>query len=141
VKACPVVFRQREAIQVLAFEHPLAGYQLCKGTVEAGETPADAALRELREEAGIAEAKVVEALGECLIDGQRWSFHRCVAEGLSDEWRHRCADDDGHTFRFFWHPLHGQDLAGWHLNFSVALAFIRAAVPVSLRSGRSQLES
>jgi 8-oxo-dGTP pyrophosphatase MutT (NUDIX family) len=62
-KACAVVIRSPDAIEVLAFEHPLAGFQLVKGTIEGGETPQQAAVRELREEAGF-EARAVEDLGE-----------------------------------------------------------------------------
>jgi 8-oxo-dGTP pyrophosphatase MutT (NUDIX family) len=62
-KACAIVIRAPAAIEVLAFEHPLAGLQLVKGTIEAGETPQQAAVRELREEAGFG-ARAVEDLGE-----------------------------------------------------------------------------
>ena len=52
-KTCPVVLRSPQGkCEILAFCHPLAGHQFVKGTVEAGETPAAAALRELYEEAG-----------------------------------------------------------------------------------------
>jgi 8-oxo-dGTP pyrophosphatase MutT (NUDIX family) len=49
MKACPVVLRSLGDGEILAFEHPLAGWQLVKGTVEAGELPRDAAIRELYE--------------------------------------------------------------------------------------------
>ena len=50
-KVCPVVFRRVDSVvEVLAFEHPVAGYQLVKGTVESGESIETAALRELAEE-------------------------------------------------------------------------------------------
>lgn len=52
-KACPVVLRSRETLEILAFEHPLAGLQLVKGSVEPGESTDMAAVRELMEEAGI----------------------------------------------------------------------------------------
>ena len=45
-KACPVVLRSPEGkCEILAFAHPSAGHQFIKGTVEASETPAAAALR------------------------------------------------------------------------------------------------
>jgi 8-oxo-dGTP pyrophosphatase MutT (NUDIX family) len=43
--------------------------QLVKGTIESGETPAEAALRELSEEAGIDDASIVSDLG-CWNAGQ-----------------------------------------------------------------------
>ena len=53
-KACPVVLlRTPGRIEILAFRHPIAGCQLVKGTIEAGETIQTAAERELLEESGI----------------------------------------------------------------------------------------
>jgi len=47
-KACPVVLRvSKEILEVLAFIHPSAGKQFVKGTIENGETPQQAAEREL----------------------------------------------------------------------------------------------
>lgn len=54
-KACAVVLRDRGVLEILAFEHPLAGLQLVKGSVEAGESTCATAVRELMEEAGIQE--------------------------------------------------------------------------------------
>jgi 8-oxo-dGTP pyrophosphatase MutT (NUDIX family) len=63
-KACPVVLRSPQGkCEILAFCHPLAGHQFVKGTVEAGETPAAAALRELYEEAGITAQAITTMLG------------------------------------------------------------------------------
>lgn len=52
-KACAVVLRDRGVLEILAFEHPLAGLQLVKGSVEPGESSGAAAVRELMEEAAI----------------------------------------------------------------------------------------
>ena len=59
-KACPVVL---QGSKLLVFRHPSAGIQLVKGTIESGEGPEAAALRELREESGIADAAICEDLG------------------------------------------------------------------------------
>jgi 8-oxo-dGTP pyrophosphatase MutT (NUDIX family) len=48
--------------ELLLFKHPTAGYQLPAGTVEAGEQPESAVLREVLEETGLA-AKVARKLG------------------------------------------------------------------------------
>lgn len=61
-KACPVVLRRSETLEILAFEHPLAGLQLVKGSVESGESTEVASARELVEEAGI-QGKVIRDLG------------------------------------------------------------------------------
>lgn len=48
--------------EVLVFRHPLAGLQLPAGTVEDGQSPADAVLREVEEETGIAGARIITEL-------------------------------------------------------------------------------
>lgn len=126
-KVCPVVLRQRgDHLDILAFEHPLAGCQLVKGTIEPREPVGVAALRELAEESGITTAVVTHDLGlwPSNHQGQLWAFVRCHVDGdLPDTWTHQAPDDGGHTFRFFWHPL---DAAAhpdrWHPLFIDALA-------------------
>lgn len=49
--------------ELLLFEHPHAGIQLPAGTIEPGETPEAAALREAREETGLSEFTRLELLG------------------------------------------------------------------------------
>jgi 8-oxo-dGTP pyrophosphatase MutT (NUDIX family) len=49
--------------ELLLFEHPYAGIQIPAGMVDPGETPEDAALREVREETGLAGAHIVKFLG------------------------------------------------------------------------------
>lgn len=127
-KSCPIVLRERGGVlQILAFEHPLAGRQLVKGSIEPGESAADAAVRELREEAGL-QATAFEHLGDwhSKHDGQIWSFQLCrLLDEPGDAWTHRCLDDGGHDFAFFWHPLHVSPSQGWHLLFVQALIFVR----------------
>jgi 8-oxo-dGTP pyrophosphatase MutT (NUDIX family) len=75
-KACPVILRRTAArIEVLAFRHPLAGYQLVKGTIEPAETIQDAAERELLEESGIIGA-AIDYLGtaQMIEPDQEWHF-------------------------------------------------------------------
>lgn len=126
-KACPVVLRDRETLEILAFEHPLAGLQLVKGSIEPGESTDLAALRELLEEAGI-QAEPGRKLGEwhSLITGHIWAFHECyVAQELPDTRVHFADDDGGHEFRFFWHPLISEPSERWHQIFKDALSFLR----------------
>jgi ADP-ribose pyrophosphatase YjhB (NUDIX family) len=47
---------------LLLFRHPQAGIQLPAGTVEEGEGPAEAVLREVAEETGLTEVEIVEKL-------------------------------------------------------------------------------
>ncbi len=49
--------------ELLLIRHPHAGIQLPAGTVDPGESPADAALREAWEETGLADLRVHRSLG------------------------------------------------------------------------------
>jgi 8-oxo-dGTP pyrophosphatase MutT (NUDIX family) len=132
-RVCPVVLRRIEpAVAILAFEHPLAGHQLVKGSIEAGESIEAAALRELAEESGIEGARPTRSLGtwESGFQEQVWAFVVCEpADVLPESWLHRALDDGGRDFRFFWHPLSVVTRPGqWHQVFRDALGFIRTAV-------------
>lgn len=128
-KVCPVVLRERDGrVQILAFQHPLAGGQIIKGTLEAGEEPATAVLRELAEESGIEDAVVVEPLGQFIDEEhlQRWHIFLCqVNRPLPDRWSHFTTDGGGHTFRFFWHNLDEPPGDDWYRLFRRAMVFIR----------------
>ena len=139
-KACPVVLRTGAGLELLAFRHPLAGLQLVKGTIEAGEAPVEAAIRELREEAGISDARFVRNLGTWRTghESQVWSFHQLAAhQSLPDAWSHKTEDDGGHIFRFFWHQIDSKDStpsSEWHPVFLGALDFIQRQLLTVARS-------
>ncbi len=131
-KVCPVVLRRSgETLQILAFEHPLAGRQLVKGTIESGESVEIAALRELSEESGIESASVLRHLGTWSsgFEVQVWAFVECTPHGvLPEEWEHYAPDDGGHSFHFFWQSLSAPvNPEEWHFVFRRALSFIRNA--------------
>jgi 8-oxo-dGTP pyrophosphatase MutT (NUDIX family) len=129
---CPVILRGlgRDR-QILAFEHPLAGRQLVKGSITPGELADAAAVRELGDESGILHASVVRELGTWESDyaAQVWALVECRSpQRLQETWIHRAPDDGGHSFRFFWQPLFAQPSADqWHRVFCDALEFIRIA--------------
>ncbi|MGT2511021.1 NUDIX hydrolase [Cupriavidus basilensis] len=126
-KACPVVLRTAQnRLEILAFEHPLAGPQIIKGTIEAEEHPADAAVRELCEESGVNGVATVDlGLWQSGYEHQIWSLHLCEAtRSLPDTWVHHAKDDGGHDFRFFWHPLGHAPSDRWHWLFRNALSTI-----------------
>lgn len=127
-KACPVVIRECDSgINILAFQHPLAGKQLVKGTIETGETIAQSCERELFEEAGIA-AKAELPLGILATgyNAQVWGFYLMrVDQTLPEHWTHHCLDDHGHDFSFFWHPLAGALSDEWHPLFKQAIQFLQ----------------
>jgi 8-oxo-dGTP pyrophosphatase MutT (NUDIX family) len=116
---------------MLVFEHPLAGFQLIKGVREAGESPAEAALRRLWEEAGVQVAQTPADLGIWVSGYQEqiWSLQLCKsAYELPDGWMHRSADGGGLDFRFFWYPLSRSASSQWHWVYREALKVIRQRI-------------
>lgn len=136
-KACPVVIRGQGAIEILAFEHPLAGLQLVKGTIESGESSRAAALRELREESGLSASNVLADLGIWTsgYENQIWAFHLCEVDHPPESWIHRTCDDGGHDFKFFWYPLSQQPNEQWHSLFQGALKYIATNYSSDTASG------
>lgn len=130
-KACPVVLRTRNnQTEILIFRHPLAGIQMAKGTIEAGESSLEASERELWEEAGI----TLKAQFQ-LLEWQRYpsepTWGICIMEdgnGLPEQWAHYCEDDGGHVFEYFWHPLLQEPGADWYLLFVDALKVLCKAL-------------
>jgi 8-oxo-dGTP pyrophosphatase MutT (NUDIX family) len=91
-----------------------------KGTIEPGENPREAAIRELAEESGISEAEIVSdpGLWKSGYQNQIRSFHLCkVNQETPDEWVYHTTDDSGHDFKFFWHPLTKPADSQWHAVF------------------------
>ena len=63
-KVTAFVTRQgADGLELLAFQHPHAGVQLPAGTVEEGEPPEQAVLREVREETGLEHLRIVKYIG------------------------------------------------------------------------------
>lgn len=106
---------------LLVFRHvdyPKAGIQVPAGTIEDSETPEDAALREAREETGLARLAIVAFLGEQRYDmrtfGKDEMHHRCFfhlrcTEPPARTWchleKHSSESDEVIAFEFFWAPL------------------------------------
>jgi len=135
-KACPAITREREGrVELLAFNHPLAGKQIAKGTVEDGETLAAACVRELFEESGIT-ASPTEFLGTWVpgYEDHKWGFYlmKCDSD-LPDTWGFYTHDDGGHPFKFFWHPLNQELDDDWHELFKGAIKFIEEALTTGSR--------
>lgn len=109
-KVCPFILRKNAELQteVLVFQHPVAGIQLVKGTLEADESIVEAAIRELFEESGI--IRTVEHcayIGQCQIASTPWHFIAIdiLDLSLSEQWQYQTLDDYGHVFSFFWLPV------------------------------------
>jgi ADP-ribose pyrophosphatase YjhB (NUDIX family) len=87
---------------LLVFRHPVAGVQIPKGSVESGERPEDAVLRELAEESGVTSARILRSIGRHEIEVgagptetgplelQVWhTFLLAAGEELPETWSHR----------------------------------------------------
>jgi len=142
-KACAVLMSAAPDPRILLFRHPVAGVQLVKGSIETGETPGDAALRELVEESGITGAKVEADLGlwQAGHEGQVWSFHLCRAAGpLPQQWSHQTVDDHGHRFDFFWASLDRMPVEDCDPLFQRALVHLeKILMPANLLATRPAL--
>jgi 8-oxo-dGTP pyrophosphatase MutT (NUDIX family) len=121
VKVYAYVTREREGrTQALVFRHrvpdaPEAGIQVPGGSAEPGERPADALLRELREEAGIAPNRLT-SIAALAVDHHRIAgetverhFYHVKVDDAHDVWDHvvtGAGEDAGMVFSFFWieHP-------------------------------------
>jgi 8-oxo-dGTP pyrophosphatase MutT (NUDIX family) len=113
--------------EILVFDHPVAGTQIPKGTMDEGEGVVDAALRELHEESGVRDVVPVGVVGE-------WARHVGAGPGedgpperhdwivvlmrpaapLPDAWSHVAVgspEEEGLVFRYRWVPVDA-DLAG-----------------------------
>jgi 8-oxo-dGTP pyrophosphatase MutT (NUDIX family) len=130
-KACPVVLRRnQDRIEILAFRHPIAGWQLVKGSIELDEDAGQAALRELREESGVCDARIDSFLGTIEVNepDQEWHLFGCSTGVLPDAWTHHTEDDGGHDFEFFWHPLDQSLGDQWHPAFKQTINFVRRKI-------------
>ncbi|MEE9387553.1 MAG: NUDIX domain-containing protein [Paracoccaceae bacterium] len=126
-KACLVVLRTRNSeLQILAFHHPKAGIQLVKGSIEPGESPEQAAMRELFEESGL-QAQSAQWVTTVLDSdpGPTWHLVKCEIEDSKEKWEHACQDDGGQIFNFFWYQLAKQPDNQWLPIFHVVLSEIR----------------
>jgi len=111
-KATAVVLREsRSGKEVLVFDHPLdeggVMLQLPAGTVEIGEEPETAAIRELFEETGVqASTPILAAVQDEVFEGVsriRWVYLLQAPTDLPDEWASTC--DCGTPLRCHWLPL------------------------------------
>jgi len=112
------VTRERDGDkQLLVFEHrdfPDAGLQVPAGRIEPGEELEPGLLRELEEESGLGNARVLRKFGTFspheLPHGRRYTNHAFELEApdAPEAWEHVVAgdgDDAGLVFRYRWVPL------------------------------------
>jgi 8-oxo-dGTP pyrophosphatase MutT (NUDIX family) len=93
-----------------------SGLQVPAGSVEQGESPEQAVLREVVEETGLTGVRVVRYLGAADYDMRPYAdavhhrhfFHLAVDGSVADEWRHierGSGNDTPRPFRFSWLPI------------------------------------
>lgn len=126
---------------LLVFDHadvPDAGVQLPAGGVEPGETPAEAAMRELFEESGLSlrdPRYLVSYRWEAQLP-ERFTRQVCHAyafaapDGLPDTWTHFA---DGHLFASRWAAL---DAPGLDWEMDAALPYLNSAATPPLQETR-----
>lgn len=100
------------APEILVFQHPEAGLQVPAGTVEAGEAPEAAVLREVLEEAGIARVEIRAKLDtyELYRESHRQWHRRHVfllapTEALPEAWEQTVVsdgEDSGLRLAYLW---------------------------------------
>ena len=127
-KAVPIVLKSvANQLYLLAFEHPLAGRQIVKGSVEPGESVVQACARELHEESGL-QGRVIREAGSFYDDLARWEWHFClmkVDENIPDRFTYHTDDGGGLDFAFFWHRLGDELDEEWHEIFHRPIEHIR----------------
>jgi 8-oxo-dGTP diphosphatase len=110
------VTRERNGrTELLVFEdpeHPHLGVQVPAGRLDADEGLEAGLLRELAEEAGLTNARIVRELPEFEDHYpsryENHGFHVILEESAPDEWRHVVlgqGDDAGLTFHYGWLPI------------------------------------
>ncbi len=115
-KVVAYLVRARPALtELLVFEHTdeNAGVQVPKGTIDKGETPEQALLRELSEEAGIDNVRNLTQLDTMIHrdekEPEEWHLFAGIVDPTTpDIWDHRvtgAGDDAGLRFRYYWLPL------------------------------------
>ena len=110
--------------RLLIFRHthyPEAGTQVPAGTIESGEDPETAAIRELAEESGLVVERA-DLLGRFEFDllpyrdeiQERYVFHVVVSETTPERWfhheTHASESKEPIEFEFYWRDMDGTDL-------------------------------
>lgn len=126
--------------ELLVFDHPSAGTQIPKGTMEPGEEVVAAALRELLEESGVSDAEPVRLLGSWtrrLAAGRRepgvparHDWHMVLlrpTRALPETWSHVAVgspEEEGLVFAYRWVPVDAALASRLHPLFAEVAALV-----------------
>lgn len=106
------VTRERDGrTELLVFDHrdePSAGTQVPAGRLDPGETLEQCLLRELHEEAGIDNARIVRELRAWNTRYENHAYELSVDAELPETWEHVVqgdGDDAGLVFLYRWEPV------------------------------------
>jgi 8-oxo-dGTP pyrophosphatase MutT (NUDIX family) len=109
---CYITRKGPDGLQLLVFQHPdpAAGVQTPGGTIDAGETPQDGAVREAIEETGLTGFRRPRLLAVDTFEGQdetveRYHVHLPTQGPTADRWDHTVTHgeaDAGMRFHLFW---------------------------------------
>lgn len=115
-KALAYVLQGEDLLVFTQPESPEAGLQVPAGTIQPGETPGEAVVRELEEETGIDDVRDLELLGTATYDmrkygreelQERYFFRITLASEPPRQWRWHERHDGlspAEPFELFWMP-------------------------------------
>jgi 8-oxo-dGTP pyrophosphatase MutT (NUDIX family) len=144
-KVCACVVRLGEnGPEVLVFDHPSAGTQLPKGTLEPDEDPADGVRRELKEETGVVSVELVDQFGRWVrfagagpeeqgaMQRHEWELFLLRPTGpLPSSWTHvsaGSAEEVGKLFHCRWVSVDDGLCAALHPVFTPVVAKLQEVV-------------
>ena len=122
-KALAYITRENDLLVFRHRDFPDAGLQVLAGTVEEGEDTRSAVLREVFEESGLSEVRIIDFMGRYCHDmapyrdemHERFAYHLELTGPAPDEWLHWETDpSDGGpaiAFCFFWIRLDDPELS------------------------------
>ncbi|MBC7220816.1 NUDIX domain-containing protein [Candidatus Bipolaricaulota bacterium] len=134
-RACAYITRESpDGPQLLVFTHHVPDapdVQVPGGTIEPDETPLEGALREAREETGLAQFGHLRVLAEEVWHGPEetvecYFVHLPLAQAAPDAWEHVVAageHDQGLVFSLFWTTL--PDTSGLEPNMAEYVHLLR----------------
>jgi 8-oxo-dGTP diphosphatase len=106
---------EKQLLLLLHRDYPEAGIQVPGGTVEPGEAFESALLREVYEETGLTNVKIIKKLTDCIFfntykqeEQERHVYLLDTVSDTKEEWEHVVegeGEDKGLVYKFIWSPI------------------------------------